>query len=191
MTKENYNIILKVFKDNKQLIKDHKQNLLNNATFKDLNVRLAFDVWHSTLISREVKNNIMQYGSSDELNDNHYEKIKMILNNIVHYKDFEEFEKYNNLDQEDFKERIEDNYIQEITLGTYNGALDTFTKNIINNENIINTIITDMRDIDFYNFFEDEFIEENNIKTSNDWILLYTEFFEVFTLDNSIYVMDK
>ena len=38
---------------------------------------------------------------------------------------------------------------------------------------------------------EDEFIEENNIKTSNDWILLYTEFFEVFTLDNSIYVMDK
>ena len=125
------------------------------------------------------------------MNSKQNEKIKMILNNIIHYKDFEEYEKYNNLDQEDFKERIEDNYIQEITLGTYNGALDTFTKNIINNENIINTIITDMRDIDFYNFFEDEFIEENNIKTSNDWLLLYTEFFEVFTLDNSIYVMDK
>ena len=119
------------------------------------------------------------------------EKIKMILNNIIHYKDFEEFKKYNNLDQEDFKERIEDNYIQDITLGTYNGALDTFTKNIINNENIINTIITDIRDIDFYNFFEDEFIKENNIKTSSDWILLYTEFYEVFTLGNSIYVMDK
>ena len=119
------------------------------------------------------------------------EKIKMILNNIIHYKDFEEFEKYNNLDQEDFKERIEDNYIQDITPITYNGASDTFTKNIINNENIINTIITDIRDIDFYNFFEDEFIEENNIKTSNDWLLLYTEFFEVFTLGNSIYVMDK
>ena len=119
------------------------------------------------------------------------EKIEMALNNIAHYKDFEEYEKYNNFDQEDFEERIEDNYIHDITLGTYNGASDTFTKNIINNENIINTIITDIRDIDFYNFFEDEFIEENNIKTSNDWILLYTEFFEVFTLDNSIYVMDK
>ena len=119
------------------------------------------------------------------------EKIKMILNNIIHYKDFEEFEKYNNLNREDFKERVEDNYIQDITPGTYNGASDTFTKNIINNKNIINTIITDIRDIDFYNFFEDEFIEENNIKTSNDWLLLYTEFFEVFTLDNSIYVMDK
>ena len=116
------------------------------------------------------------------------EKIEIVLNNIVHYKDFEEFEKYNNLDQEDFKERIENNYIQDITPGTYNGASDTFTKNIINNENIINTIITDIKNIDFYNFFEDEFIEENNIKTSNDWVLLYTEFYYVFTLDNSIYV---
>lgn len=119
------------------------------------------------------------------------EKIEIALNNVMHYKDFEEFEKYNNLDHEDFKERIEDNYIQDITLGTYNGASDTFTKNIINNENIINTIITDIRDIDFYNFFEDEFIEENNIKTPSDWILLYTEFYEVFTLDKSIYVMDR
>lgn len=119
------------------------------------------------------------------------EKIKMSLNNISHYKDFEEFEEYNNLDQEDFKERMEDNYIQDITPGTYNGASDTFTKNIINNENIINTIITDIRDIDFYNFFEDEFIKENNINNSSDWILLYTEFYEVFTLGNSIYVMDK
>ena len=125
------------------------------------------------------------------MNSKQNEKIKMILNNIIHYKDFEEFEKYNNLDQEDFKERIEDNYIHDITLGTYNGASDTFTKNIINNENIINTIITDIRDIDFYNFFEDEFIEENNIRTSSDWMLLYTEFYEVFTLGNSIYVMDK
>ena len=119
------------------------------------------------------------------------EKIEIALNNIVHYKDFEEFEKYNNLDQEDFKEMMEDGNIQEITPGTYNGASDTFTKNIINNENIINTIITDIRDIDFYNFFEDEFIKENNIKNSSDWVLLYTEFYEVFTLDNSIYVMDK
>ena len=119
------------------------------------------------------------------------EKIEMILNNVIHYKDFEEYKKYNNFNKEDFKEMMEDGNIQEITLGTYNGASDTFTKNIINNENIINTIITDIRDIDFYNFFEDEFIEENNIKTSNDWILLYTEFFKVFTLDNSIYVMDK
>ena len=125
------------------------------------------------------------------MNSKQNEKIEMILNNVIHYKDFEEYEKYNNFNKEDFKEMMEDGNIQEITPGTYNGASDTFTKNIINNENIINTIITDIRDIDFYNFFEDEFIEENNIKTSSDWLLLYTEFYEVFTLGNSIYVMDK
>ena len=125
------------------------------------------------------------------MNSKQNEKIEMILNNVIHYKDFEEYEKYNNFNKEDFKEMMEDGNIQEITPGTYNGASDTFTKNVINNENIINTIITDIRDIDFYNFFEDEFIEENNIKTFSDWVLLYTEFYEVFTLDNSIYVMDK
>lgn len=71
MNKENYNIILTVFKENKKVIEKHKNYLLNNAKFKDLNVRLAFDVWHSSLITREIKNNIMQYGYNDELNDNH------------------------------------------------------------------------------------------------------------------------
>ena len=119
------------------------------------------------------------------------EKIEMALNNVIHYEDFKDFEKYNNLDYEDFKERLEDNYIHEITLGTYNGVSDTFTINIINKENIISTIITDIRYIDFYNFFEDEFLEENNIKYISDWVLLYTEFYDVFTLNKSIYVMDK
>ena len=125
------------------------------------------------------------------MNSKQNEKIKMILNNIIHYKDFEEFEKYNNLDQEDFGEMMEDGNIQEITLGTYNGSTKTFTNDIINNEHIIKAIKTEVTESDFFNFFEDEFIEENNIKSSGDWILLYTEFYEVFTLDNSIYVMDK
>ena len=71
MSKENYSKVLEVFKENRDLIASHKEDLKANATYKDLNIRLAFDVWHSKLITREVKNNIMQYGSSDELNDNH------------------------------------------------------------------------------------------------------------------------
>lgn len=116
------------------------------------------------------------------------EKIEMALNNVIHYKDFEEYKKYNNLDREEFKESVEDNYIQEITLGTYNGSTKTFTSDIINNENIIKAIRTEVVESDFFHFFDDEFIEENNIKNYSDWILLYTEFYEVFTLDNSIYV---
>ena len=116
------------------------------------------------------------------------EKIEIALNNVSHYKDFKEYEKYNNLDQEDFEELLNDGYIQDITLGTYNGSTNIFTNDIINNEHIIKAIKTEIIETDFSSFFEDEFIEENNIKTSNDWVLLYTEFYYVFTLDNSIYV---
>ena len=122
------------------------------------------------------------------MNSKQNEKIEIALNNISHYKDFEEFEKYNNLDQEDFEEMSEDGYIQDITLGTYNGSTKTFTKDIINNEHIINAIKTEVTETDFSSFFEDEFIKENDIKNSSDWVLLYTEIYYVFTLDNSIYV---
>ena len=119
------------------------------------------------------------------------EQKEIALLNITHYNDFKEYQKYNNVDQEEFKRLLESGYIQDITLGTYNGSTKTFTNDIINNEHIIKAIKTEVIESDFFNFFEDEFIEENNIKTSGDWVLLYTEFYEVFTLDNSIYVMDK
>ena len=122
------------------------------------------------------------------MNSKQNEKIEMILNNVSYYKDFKEYEKYNNLDQEVFKELLDDGYIQDITLGTYNGSTKTFTKDIINNEHIINAIKTEVTETDFSSFFEDEFIKENDIKNSSDWVLLYTEIYYVFTLDNSIYV---
>lgn len=125
------------------------------------------------------------------MNSKQNEKIEMVLNNVIHYKDFEEFEKYNNLNKEEFKEMMEDGYLQEITIGTYNGATNTFISNVINNKHIISAIKTAVIESDFFNFFEDRFIKENNIKNYSDWILLYTEFYEVFTLGNSIYAMDK
>lgn len=71
MSKEKYNIVLKVFKDNKELISKHKQYLIKNAKFKDLNVRLGFDIWRSRLIPLEVKDGIMAYDTDDALNDRH------------------------------------------------------------------------------------------------------------------------
>ena len=118
------------------------------------------------------------------------EKIEMALNNISHYNDFKEYEKCNNIDKEEFKEFLELGNIQDITLGLYNGAIDTFTKRNITDNHIIDAIMTEIKGSDFYNYFDDEFIKENNIKTSNDWVLLYTEFYYVFTLDNSMYITE-
>lgn len=71
MTKENYNKVLKVYKDNKDLIASHKEHLKANATYKDLNVRLAFDVFYSQLFPLEERRLIAQNGTDNELHDNH------------------------------------------------------------------------------------------------------------------------
>lgn len=116
------------------------------------------------------------------------EQKEIALMNITHYNDFKEYQKYNNVDQEEFKRLLENGYIQDITLGTYNGASNTFKRDIITTDHIINAINTEIKENDFYNFFEDDFVEKNNIITTNEWIRLYTEFYHIYTLNGSIFV---
>ena len=71
MTRENYNKVLKVYKDNRDLIASHKEDLKANATYRDLNIRLAFDVWYSKLFSVEQRRLITQAGTDNELYDQH------------------------------------------------------------------------------------------------------------------------
>lgn len=71
MTTENYNKVLKVYKENKELIASHKEHLKANATYKDLNVRLAFDVFYSKLFTVDERRVIAQDGTDNDLNDNH------------------------------------------------------------------------------------------------------------------------
>ncbi|MEB6232589.1 hypothetical protein [Mammaliicoccus sciuri] len=116
------------------------------------------------------------------------EQREIALLNITHYNDFKEYQKYNNLDQEEFIRMLKVGHIQDITLGTYNGSTNTFKRDIITSDHIINAINTEIKESDFYNYFENEFIEKNNLKTSNDWIRLYAEFYQVYTLNGSIFV---
>ena len=56
------------------------------------------------------------------------------------YKDFDEYLKFTNTDPQEFDDKVEEGFIQELTLGTYNGASNTFTPNNPTNENIKNAI---------------------------------------------------
>lgn len=71
MTKENYNKVLKVYQDNRELIASHKEHLKANATYNDLNVRLAFDVFYSKLFTVSERRVIAQDGTDNDLNGNH------------------------------------------------------------------------------------------------------------------------
>ena len=71
MTQENYNKVLKIYKENKDLIASHKENLKANETYKDLNVRLAFDIFYSKLFTVNERRLIAQNGTDNELYDSH------------------------------------------------------------------------------------------------------------------------
>ena len=120
-----------------------------------------------------------------ENNQYTFEELKeFILYNIVHYESLEEYEKYNNMDAEEFKDKVEDGFIADITCGTYNGATQTFTPWEINDNNLVDTIIQDIRDGDLYESLED-FTEGDRYI---DYALAYVELYKVFTLDGRVYI---
>ena len=87
-----------------------------------------------------------------------------------------------------FSDQLESGFIQEITCGTYNGAIDKFTPWELTDDNIIETVRQALN--------EDEFIFDLVVNrdiiqedwTNADYIREYTEVYEVFIIGNSVYV---
>ena len=89
-----------------------------------------------------------------------------------------------------FDEQLKSGFIQEITCGTYNGAIDKFTPWQLNNNNILDTILNALHYEDFYNYvamYSDEMADLENWSNA-DWIREYSEVYEVFIIGNSVYV---
>ena len=104
--------------------------------------------------------------------------------NIEHYKDFEEYSKANNVTLEEFEDYRESGFINEITCGTYNGATDKFVYWEINLDNLINTILQDIRDCDYYQVLNDY----TDVQTPLGYVLAYTEMYKVFTVGERVFV---
>lgn len=104
--------------------------------------------------------------------------------NIEHYKDFEEYSDANPVTLEEFEDYKERGFIQDITCGTYNGATNTFTPWEINLDNLINTILQDIRDCDYYQVLNDY----TDVQTPLGYVLAYTEMYNVFTIGERVFV---
>ena len=104
--------------------------------------------------------------------------------NIEHYKDFEEYSDANHVTLEEFKDYRESGFINEITCGTYNGATDTFDPWEISLDNLINTILQDIRDCDYYQVLNDY----TDVQTPLGYVLAYTEMYNVFTIGEQVFV---
>ena len=88
----------------------------------------------------------------------------------------------------DWDYMIESGFIQDITCGTYNGAIDKFTPWELTDDNIIETVRQALN--------EDEFIFDLVVNrdiiqedwTNADYIREYTEVYEVFIIGGRVYV---
>lgn len=117
------------------------------------------------------------------------ETIKTALTNITHYKDFAEYEKYENVDGAEFIELEENGFIGNLTLGTYNGATDTFQKRTIDDSHILEAILTDIHECELYELLDDrEEGDEQREMTQADYIREYTEIYKVFSINDELFV---
>ncbi|HEY0222871.1 MAG TPA: hypothetical protein VGC17_08825 [Lactovum miscens] len=121
----------------------------------------------------------------NEMNEKDKDQLRCAVINVTHYKTFEDFQKHENYDRDDFKDQQENGFIQDITLGTYNGANDTFQTRTMDDSHILEAILADLHETDSYAMLND--IEETESMTQADYIRAYTEFYNVFTLEGSLY----
>lgn len=115
--------------------------------------------------------------------------IQLALSNITRYKDMNDYKQgYETLEeaQADFNEKVENGFIQNITLATYNGATQESTFYELTDENILEAIYTDLHETDSYDMLQE--IEENTDLTKWDYIRAYTEVYNVFTLNGLVYI---
>lgn len=115
---------------------------------------------------------------------------ELILSNITKYKDFEEYSKYMNTDKEEFKENEANGFIINITCGTYNGATDEFTPCRITDDNIINTLVQALSDLDYYNIIANMLDEDTTNWKIEKFIYELVSIENVFIIEdtNSIYI---
>ena len=115
--------------------------------------------------------------------------IQLALSNITRYKDMNDYKQdYETLEeaQADFNEKVENGFIQNITLSTYNGATQASTFYELTDENILEAIYTDLHETDSYDMLQE--IEESTDLTKWDYIRAYTEVYNVFTLNGLVYI---
>lgn len=115
--------------------------------------------------------------------------IQIALSNVTRYKDMNDYKQDYETPEEaqaDFDEKLENGYIQNITLSTYNGATQKNTFFELTDENILEAIYTDLHEADSYGMIDE--MEESTDLTKWEYIRAYTEISNVFTLDGLVYV---
>lgn len=108
-----------------------------------------------------------------------------IFNHCSTYDNLDEFLKFNNMDTDEFDEKVMNGWYEDCTCGTYNGASNIFSPWEINPKNVADSLVNAFYDMDWdLNLIELEGWEDD-IKDDRDAILNYFTNYNIFILKDS------
>lgn len=119
------------------------------------------------------------------INETTNDEIKCMLLNIYTYEDMDDYTKYTNNTKEDLKELQENGWILDITPRTYNGALDKTDYSELTTMNIYSSLLEEAHQDSFQELLQDD--NEYNTSEARQ-VRLVTEFYNVFTIEQHLYI---
>lgn len=121
------------------------------------------------------------------------EKYSYLFSKVSSYTDMEDYDSKTFDGVEQLEEQLEDGSIQEMTRGVYNGALDTFTPNTLNAEELAGALQLYLHEIDWVSTLYQQHEDADDLETFEhltvfDVLEDYLNTFAVFTIGNRIFV---
>ena len=120
------------------------------------------------------------------------EQYNYLFNKVSIYKDMEDLEEKGFMDREQLEEDLQEGFIQDLTRGVYNGALDTFTPNTLNAEELAGALQLYLHEIDWLSILYTQHEEADDLETFEQLTIFdvledYLNCYDVFTIGNNIY----
>lgn len=108
-----------------------------------------------------------------------------IFNHCSIYDNLNEFLKFNNMDKDEFNEKVMEGWYLDCTCGTYNGASDTFDPWEINPKNVADSLVRVFYEMEWgENLIELEGWEDDSKLARGD-ILNYLTDYNIFIIKDS------
>lgn len=115
-----------------------------------------------------------------------------LLMHMSLYADFEDFEERSFMDREELEEKLEEGFIQELTRGTYNGALDIFTPNTLTPVELAGALYQYLHETDYVNTLYTQHEDSDDLETFEQLTMFdvledFLNCYDVFTIGNEVY----
>lgn len=117
---------------------------------------------------------------------------KLVLAEVDNYESFADLEKYTNIDEQEFKDLLESNELQDLTRGYYDEDEDTFVTYPLDSDEIIITLLNELYTSGIENWLACHVDDYNYLPLADKLIaMLQNDEYTYLTLGGHLYALHK